>query len=172
MDARFSTSTFSCYNANYMGYFVECPHNADLKRRMQHLDLKEHLDHVGSPRWFKLDCLEVNVWHDFQDLKGLSLKFSIDHASGAYFGSKADVLNDKVWKKAGVAQLIKAAKQHGLMSSRTSVEFIPAGELASFTKNEGVDVETVAQQIRGHLLNYRPIRRTGRERKKADYREN
>jgi hypothetical protein len=119
--------------------------------------------------WLRNGCLEYNTWHEFKDLKGLSLTLSIYHASGDFFGLKADVLNDKVWKKTGVTQLISAAKQHALLSSRLSIEFISADRMASFTKDQGVDVEAVVQQIRGHLLDHRPIRRTGRERKKAEY---
>jgi hypothetical protein len=167
IDARFSTSAFACPNANYMSYFIEGPYNADLKRRIQYLNLEEYLTHLGW--WLRRGCLEVNVWHEFRALKGLSLKLLMYHASKGFFDPKADVMNDKVWKKAGMAQFIKAAKQHGLVFSRTSIDFIPAEGMASFTKDQGVDAEAVAQQIRGHLLDHRPIRRSGKERKKADY---
>jgi hypothetical protein len=166
-DANFSTSTFACDNSFNSKYFIKCPHNVDLRRRIQYLDVSAHLPHFNW--WLRNGCLEYNAWHEFRDLKGLRLTFSIYHASGEFFGPKADVLNDKVWKKTGMTQLISAAKQHALISSRLSIEFIPADRMASFTKDQGVDVEAVTQQIRAHLLDHRPIRRTGRERKKAEY---
>jgi hypothetical protein len=113
--------------------FIECPHNVDLRRRVQYLDLSEHLPHFKW--WLRNGRLEYNTWHEFKDLKALSFTCSIYHASGNFFGLKADVLNDKVWKKTGVTQLISAAKQHAL--SKVSIEIIPADRMPSYTKDQG-----------------------------------
>jgi hypothetical protein len=168
----FSTSTFLFNHSDVFRAFATSPHTLAFRQQIQNLHLHSQYAQFFFD-WERYGALEFDIWHGSTSLNGLNLRIETGHADRESFGPKARVIWDKIWKDRVVRNLICVAKQHDLKGTKTSIEFAallyPSHKEKPrvMTMDNDVDNEAVVQQIRGHLHKHRPVRRSGRERKKV-----